>query len=421
MFTDLWRSAPLGALALVWTAGAVQAEPTGVMSLDDALLQAGVADIPVETTANPRLIGPKADVRAAEALVDQARQGPWPELTFDAENFAGTGAFNGLRATEYTLGYAQTFELGGKRDARVGYASANVRTAGLLEEYARAELALAVRERYVDAVAAQAMVRLAGEILDRKAELARIARVLVEAGREPPLRAMRAEAELADAKVDLEVAQARSATAREALGALMPGPWAGTVPADFPEIRPPYDLATDYNGLPLAIAVAESELASAAITRETSFRYPDVTVSAGLRHASESNSQAFVLGVSIPFPFGNRNAGNIAAAQANSDAAHARLRVAEADYRQAVTETRTDYFASQRRIEVLEANALPQAEEALRLVLIGYRYGRFPLIEVLAAGEARDSLLQERIQAYQERSKAAARLIFLGTPAGEVR
>ena len=56
---------------------------------------------------------------------------------------------------------------------------------------------------------------------------------------------------------------------------------------------------------------------------------------------------------------------------------------------------------------------LPQAEEALRLVRIGYRNGRFPLIEVLSAAEARDAIREALITAQQDRGQAAAELIRL--------
>jgi len=61
----------------------------------------------------------------------------------------------------------------------------------------------------------------------------------------------------------------------------------------------------------------------------------------------------------------------------------------------------------------LAGASLPQAEEALRLVEIGYRNGRFPLIEVLAAAQARDAIRENLIQAEETRSLLAARLIWL--------
>src|SRR3546814_1584762 len=64
-----------------------------------------------------------------------------------------------------------------------------------------------------------------------------------------------------------------------------------------------------------------SRAAEAEIDRERSLRIPDPVVAAGVRRFEESNDNAFLVGVSIPLPFSNRNQGNIAAAQARLRAA----------------------------------------------------------------------------------------------------
>ena len=84
-------------LGLVWTStGLAQEAP---LCLDDALRQSGVASGAPEAQTNPRLVGPQADVEAAEALVGQARLRPNPEVSFEAENVAGTGVYSGLQSS----------------------------------------------------------------------------------------------------------------------------------------------------------------------------------------------------------------------------------------------------------------------------------------------------------------------------------
>ena len=94
---------------------------------------------------------PRAEADAARALVDQARLRPNPEIVFEAENIAGSGAFSGLQATEYTLSLSQRLELGGKRGARVRAAQAEARVATLSGALSVAQLGRSVRERYVEA------------------------------------------------------------------------------------------------------------------------------------------------------------------------------------------------------------------------------------------------------------------------------
>lgn len=386
------------------------------LTLEEALRLAEVA--PHADTAmppaNPRLIGPLAEADAARAGVEQARLRPNPELSFEAENIAGSGAFSGFQATEYTLSIGQRFELGGKRDRRVRAAQAEVGVADARADLARADLALLVRQRYVAAVAAQARVALADDVIERNRELARIARVLVEVGREPPLRSLRADAALAEAEARREAASAASLATRAALAAL----WTDdsinrAVPAVFPEIEPPGRLLVARDALELHLATREREAARAAIARERSLGVPDPTISAGVRRFEESGDEAFLVGVTIPLPFSNRNQGNVRAAEARLRAAGAREAVALADIRQRIAQARSDYLAAEGRVATLSQISLPQAEEALRLVSIGYRAGRFPLIEVLSAAEARDAIRETLIEAQETRGQAAALLIRL--------
>ncbi len=403
----------VAAFMVASTGSPVLAQET--ITLEEALAKAGVGIVEEEgSSANPRVYGPLADAEAARAAIDQARLRPNPELSLEIENIAGSGAFSGLRSTEYTLAIRQQLELGGKRSARIASAQASAEFADLQSDFALSRLALAVRERYIEAVATGQRVSLAREIVGRNRELARIAGVLVEVGREPPLRAMRARAALAEAEAELQASEAADLAARQALAALwvtgQPNP---SVSGDFPDLSPPLAPLPQADPLPLRIAVARTAFAQAEIARERSLGVPDPTVSAGVRRFEDSNDQAFLVGVSIPLPFRNRNEGNIAAAEARYRSVSASEIVAEADYRLDFERTRTLYMAAETRVETLSRASLPQAEEALRLVEIGYRNGRFPLIEVLAAAEARDAIRENLIQAEESRGLLAARLIWL--------
>ena len=112
-----WRGVLLGGLFLAAQATTVAAQERELLTLEAALARAGIVDSADEPPENPRLIGPRAEADAARALVDQARLRPNPEIAFEAENIAGSGAFSGLQATEYTLSLSQRLELGGKRGA----------------------------------------------------------------------------------------------------------------------------------------------------------------------------------------------------------------------------------------------------------------------------------------------------------------
>ncbi|KHL25362.1 metal transporter [Croceibacterium mercuriale] len=406
------RGALLGGLALATWSAPAASQSNDILTLGEALELSGAATIG-EQAFNPRLVGPQEEVTAAEAEISQAGLRPNPVVSLEVENVAGTGAFSGAQATEFTLAASLPIERGGKRQARVNAAEADLAVAGLRSELAGAELGQAVRERYVIAVAAQARVELAENVLERNRELARIAQALVDAGREPPLRALRAQSELAQAEAQLKVAQAEALAARLGLGALWAPQSTPEVPATFPDIDPPDALLASYAGIELRLAAAEREALQADVALQRSLGVPDPTVSAGIRRLQQTSDQAFLVGVSIPLPLRNRNQGNIAAAEARARAASARESVVQADYRQEVAQARADFLAAEARADTLESGSLPQAEEALRLAQIGYRNGRFPQLEVLSAAEARDTIRRFLIDAREAQGRAAARLIRL--------
>ena len=295
-----WRGALIAGLTLAAIVTPVAAQERELLTLDEALGRTGVVAEPANTELNPRIVGPRAEAEAAQALVGQARLRPNPEISLEVENIAGSGAFSGLSATEYTLAVGQRLELGGKRGTRVEAARAQAQLADLRADLAGAELGFLVRERYVAAAAAASRVELALDVVERNEELARIAGLLVEVGREPPLRALRAEAALAEAQAELQAAEATSLAARTALASLWGDQGAPPlVPSRFPGIEPPGAVMATASGLQLRVARAESTAAAAEIDRERSLRIPDPVVSAGVRRFEESNDSAFLLGACV--------------------------------------------------------------------------------------------------------------------------
>ena len=119
-----WRGVLFAGLALAAIATPVAAQERERLSLADALRRADVITGLEQAAPNPRIAGPRAQADAARALVGQARLRPNPEVSLEVENIAGSGAFSGLSATEYTLSIGQRLELGDKRGTRVRAAQA---------------------------------------------------------------------------------------------------------------------------------------------------------------------------------------------------------------------------------------------------------------------------------------------------------
>lgn len=385
--------------AMVACAQAAQADP---ITLADALLRG--AD------SSPRVSQAKAQADGAEARARQAGVSPNPELSLEVENFAGSGAFQGLRSTETTLALSQRLELGGKRGARVGVASAERDFAFLTYKAALADLDRDIRVAHAELRANEDRAVLARDNTGAAEELSRTAKILVEAGRDPPLRQLRAEAALAEARAEQARTFSELLIARRLLATL--------IGSDDPELSAtvgdemaPANLPPDTQTLNEQLAVAQRSAAEARVRLARADAVPDVTASGGVRRFGEGRETALVAGVSIALPFRDRNRGNIEAAQSENIAAESGLLIAQRDANRARYDARMLLGAAEMRYEALAGPGTAQAEEAVRLARIGYNAGRFSLLELLDARNALTTAKLNLIQARLDRANALAALI----------
>lgn len=397
MFISL-RAACLAG-ALVATGSTVNAEP---ITLSDALKSA--------VGSSPRVTQAKALAEAAEARARQAGVSPNPELSLEVENFAGSGAFQGLRSTEATLALSQRLELGGKRSARVEVARAERDFAFFSYKAALADLDREIRLAHAELRADEDRAILARDNTASAEELARTARILVDAGREPPLRQLRAEAALAEAKAEQARTFGELLSSRRLLTALI---WSDDpeLSATFAEEAAPANVPVEAPTLNEQLAIAQKNAALARVRLARANAIPDITASGGVRRFAEGRETALVAGVSISLPFRDRNRGTIEASQSESLAAEAAAMLARNEANRARYDARMLLGAAELRYEALAGLGISQAEEALRLAQIGYNAGKFSLLELLDARNALNAARLNLIQARFDRAEALAALI----------
>ena len=358
---------------------------------------------------SPAVVAAEREVAAAEARLRQAGSRNNPELSVEVENFAGTGALKGLQSTEITAAVNQRLDLGGRRTARVEVARAEVRVQQLRLAIARADLARSVREQFARAISAHERLEQAEDNVTWARELARVTGVLVEAGRDPPLRALRARSALAQASAAFEAAKAEELAARSSLAALF------GVSAPVEQVTGPVlDLVprpiTAETSLEVQLADAERLAAGAGVRQQVTERRLDPAVGVGVRHVRETGDVGLVAGVSMPLQLFDRNQGGIAAARALEAAAEARrlgiLATTTAQARNAIANVE----AAQRRVSALDKNAVPEAAEALRLTQRSYEEGRASLLELLDARNAYTAAQASLTEARQALALATAEL-----------
>ncbi len=356
---------------------------------------------------SPALRGAGASREAVRGDGLQASLRPNPEASLVVENFGGFGGrgeYRGARQVESTLGLSQRLELGGKRMARIALAGRNGDVATLDYEAARLDLARDVVGALAAATAAARNVEIEKERARLAAEMLRVARGRVEAGKEPLLQVRRAEVARATADIAVERARREAEVSARSLAVLLglpqvnlPSrqPWFEDIGAE-PRTPLPADPLARLGGNP-DLARFEAAIAQrrADLSLQRANAVPDVTLQGYVRRFDAGRETAFVAGASIPLPIHDRNQGGIVRAQAEANRA-------EAEAERGRLTLAASLLAAERRLDLtwrtvmnLRRTSLPAADQAARFAAGGFAEGKFGFLEVL---DAQRSLSDTRTQ-----------------------
>ncbi len=395
-------------------------EPGGVLTLRQALELA--------LRGSPELAAASHGVGSAEAHARQAGAFPNPELEIEAEEFGGSGDRRGFGGAATTVRLSQSVELGGKRGKRQRVAQSEARLAGWDYEAKRLDLVARTRKAFVDVLLAQGQLALAESLLTGAEDVRKAAAERVKSGKVAPLEETRAGVEVANTRIARDRARRELETSRQRLAAS----WGGTA-QDFKEAGGVLDAVEDVPPLEnlsslLAdipeIARWSEEVTQArdALVLAEAARIPDVGISVGISRFEEDGTHAGTVGLSLPLPLFDRNAGGITAAKHQS---------ARAEYEQRAARLRatTDLVEAYSRLETARAEAmtikaelLPGAQQAFDAARTGYREGKYGHLEVLdtqrTLNEARTRYL-DTLAAYHKAAADVERLT--GTPLNTIR
>ncbi len=365
---------------------------------------------------NPALQGFSYDVRIREALALQASYLPNPEVSLEVENVGGSGDVSGFRGAETTLQLSQLIELGGKRLKRTRVAELEGTLSGWDFEARRLDVYVATVAAYVDVVAAQEQVRLNQELVSLAENFLNNIKERVQKGKDSPAEAARAEVELANARVQLQAAEKMLESARQRLAAM----W-GSTQLKFQQVSgrldnlveiPALRQLTEYvfSNPDVARWAVEIQLAEARIASEKAQRIPDPVLAGGIRRLNELESNAFVVGISLPLQVFNRNQGNIRAAELQRLQVERFREAALVTVRSELVRLYNQLSAVREEIAIIQKQTLPRADEAFRIIREGYASGRFGFLDVLDAQRTLFEVRSRYVEALAEFHRLVAEL-----------
>ena len=349
----------------------------------------------LSASADPTLAASDARIAASDASIRQAQIRPRPSIGVDIEDFAGTGPYSAVDATQTTTWYERVWERGSKRQARIAAAESErgvtvqrgrLRTLDLLEK---------VQSAWAEAVAAEAAVSVAEEQLALARRTQGEVSRRVSAAVDPLFAGERANGSVTQARIARDQAQFVAANARATLASW----WSGS--ADF--TLEPGDLATASQPLPsgrtpdLALIAAERDAAKARIRLEESKGAPDPTLRAGVRHFSDNNDVALMVGGSIPLGTRSANRANVERARAEQTAAEADLAVARIEQDRAIARLEASRSTTSSEIAWIDREILPNARRVVEMVRAGYNRGGFAFT-YLELSQAQQAVIDARMR-----------------------
>jgi outer membrane protein len=418
-------------------AAAPAAAAPRVLGLEEAL-RIGLA-------RQPQLRQARANVDAARARADRALAPLLPQISGTAswdyseserDGAASLSPLGTITSSRKEFGYGLTGRVlvwdFGQTTGRYGAARALAASESDSERATRAEVALAIRTAYFDAVAAKALVSVARESLGNTQRHLEQVRAFVEIGTRPPIDLVQERTNVANARVQLIQAENAYATARvrveQAIGAADLGPWEVADESPPPvagEEGPPEALLEEaLAARPELAALSEQLRAQDLTTRAVRGGYlPSLDVNAaigetGPKPTPDELRYTWSTGVTLTWPLfeGGATRAEVREARATATAIDAQLEQLRQAVRLEVEQARLGVRAASATL-VAAGEAAEAARERLVLAEGRYETGVGSVLELADAQLALTTALGQRVQAEFQLATARSQLLqALGRP-----
>ncbi len=378
---------------VVLGASAAVGQSAGDVTVDE-LVTRSLAD-------NPDLRAAHAEVDAAIGRLRQAGLRPNPMLELGGQKALSSD--NNL-----TVGVSLPLDLNGRKEGRIGVAERELELKRAQVRDRERRLAADVRMKAGELLAARRGLDVADELLRLNRDALRLVRDRVRQGATPALDETLALVEVnrLDANRQMQASRVEVVSLQlKALAGMAPdaplalrGDLASS--ADPPAVEDAIRLALATRP-DLDAARVDVSASHARVRKEQAEGRWDASVNVGYQRQDmgfgllgltpsgttrpiQDVFHFFGAGVSVMLPVRNRNQGNIAAAQAETQAAERRVEFAELLVRQEVAAALAQYAAARRSLEIYGRGVRDVAARNLDVVRQSYALGRGSLLDVIA-------------------------------------
>ena len=136
----------------------------------------------------------------------------------------------------------------------------------------------------------------------------------------------------------------------------------------------------------------------------------DISIGLGIRQFEATNDQALLLDFSMPLAFSNPNIGRIKVAQAKVDFNNSQQRLLRRQLQLSLLEVRQKLVGATEQAQRLQKTLLPLAQTLLSETRIGYRQGRYSVLQWV---DAQAELFAVKAQLIEVQQQAFEQLLEL--------
>ncbi len=365
---------------------------------------------------SPQLQSKKKEIEAAEALKKQAGLIPNPEFELEAENFLGSGPFNGFNGLEVSGSFSQEIMLAGRLSKQTAIANATSNIAAQEYEIARMDLITSVREKYYEIVGLQQEIKKTSELKTLAEEFVSNLSTWVDLGKISPVEVSRALLTVNELELSVNRLKGDLKSAKRSLS-LLTGKEdfvINSVPEDnstvkrLPKIE---ELKSVISETPEVVLSKKREIQkNREIDLQKALAVPNLKVGAGMKYVKETGDNAFLISAGIPLPIFDRNQGNIEAALAELGSVESTTKSITLELLSKLDELYSTAQTEINTLNMLQSSLLPQARKALEIIKDGNKNGRFTILDVLDSQRTLFELESEYLKTNTELKIVLARL-----------
>ncbi len=305
----------------------------------------------------------------------------------ELENLLGTGEVSGIKELEVTVTLSSVLQLNDKPAARLNVLSERRIQQDVEKQIRTLDILGELNRRYIKVLVLQASLEVIKDAETLALYTLNAVTKRVEAGASPLLEQKRAQAALAQAKLDVSLAQQDLRFGLRSLSIM----WGEQTPS-FKRVEGDlfaFNKIASFDALAVAIQsgphinlfAKQSRVQAAQLRLAQANNLADIEWSAGLRRMQGIDETALVAGISVSLFQKERNLGEYEAHRARLDAIELQKQSNLRSLLHSVNQALGEHTRALLEVETIQLNVIPPLKEALDLVESAYLEGRFSYLE----------------------------------------